>query len=73
MEQQYRYVTAQGLEKLPQAAAIREEVFVEEQGFHNEFDDIDRQAVHLVVMDGEAPAAAGRVEHLGRGAARCGM
>lgn len=61
MEQQYRYVTAQGLEKLPQAAAIREEVFVEEQGFHNEFDDIDRQAVHLVVMDGETPVAAGRV------------
>lgn len=61
MEKQYRYITAQELEKLPQAAAIRQEVFVEEQGFHNEFDDIDRQAIHILVMDGETPVAAGRV------------
>ena len=74
MEKKYHYITAQGLEKLPQAAAIREEVFVQEQGFHNEFDDIDKQAVHLVVMDRETPVAAGRayweddckVWHVGR-------
>lgn len=74
MEKQYHYITAQGLEGLPQAAAIRQEVFVEEQGFHNEFDEIDSQAVHLLVLEGETPVAAGRayrekdgsVWHVGR-------
>ena len=43
------------------AKRIREEVFVKEQGFHNEFDEIDDRAVHLVLyMDGE-PAATARM------------
>lgn len=74
MEQTYHIITAVGLENLPEAAAIRQEVFVEEQGFQNEFDDIDPSAVHLLVMEGETPVAVGRtfpdatgkIWHLGR-------
>lgn len=40
---------------------IREIVFIEEQGFINEFDEIDSEAIHvLVYADGE-PAATGRL------------
>ena len=28
---------------------VREEVFVKEQGFHNEFDDLDEMAVHITM------------------------
>lgn len=42
------------------ARRIREEVFVTEQGFSEEFDEIDKRAVHLVCyMEGE-PAAVCR-------------
>ncbi len=34
-----------------EAKSIREKVFVEEQGFENEFDDIDSICIHLVVFD----------------------
>jgi predicted GNAT family N-acyltransferase len=33
------------------AVSVREKVFVEEQGFKNEFDDIDNIAVHIVMFD----------------------
>ena len=37
---------------LPQEAIdIRQKVFVEEQGFQNEFDEIDKRATHFVVFD----------------------
>jgi len=36
------------------AMKVRKEVFVEEQGFHDEFDDIDNMADHyLLYVDGE--------------------
>lgn len=39
----------------PEAVSIRQTVFVAEQGFHNEFDDIDERALHLIVYaDGKA-------------------
>lgn len=41
-------------------AAIRREVFINEQGFKNEFDDIDEKAEHVVIYVGENPAATGR-------------
>ena len=46
------------LESLTEAAKqIREEVFVEEQGFQREFDETDSRAVHLVWYEaGEAAA-----------------
>ena len=50
----------QGLDQLPDAARIRREVFVQEQGFEHEFDEIDSSAIHVVAyVDGE-PAATGR-------------
>ena len=46
---------------LPQEARrIREEVFVREQGFENEFDETDQSASHLILYDGEMPVAVCR-------------
>lgn len=42
------------------AAALRKQVFMEEQGFEHEFDGIDEKAIHAVLyLDGE-PVATGR-------------
>ena len=43
------------------AALIRREVFIEEQGFINEFDEIDEKAVHILLYDNDTPAAVCRV------------
>lgn len=40
---------------------IRKKVFMEEQGFENEFDDIDNFAIHIVLYDKETPVATCRV------------
>ncbi|WP_304065105.1 hypothetical protein [Megamonas hypermegale] len=46
----------------PEAVSIRQTVFVEEQGFHNKFDDIDERALHLIVyVDGKAVAICGHL------------
>lgn len=42
------------------AAEIRRLVFIEEQGFSNEFDNVDKLAYHAVIFDGETPVACGR-------------
>lgn len=48
--------------KLPEEArSIRQAVFMEEQGFKNEFDDIDSTAIHAVGFIDGVPAATGRV------------
>lgn len=50
------------------AAALRTEVFVNEQRFCEEFDDIDKTALHMVLYDQNGqPAATGRLfeEHTG--------
>ena len=39
---------------------IREKVFVEEQGFKNEFDDIDQRSWHVVFLENKEPVATGR-------------
>lgn len=45
-----------------QAMEIRKKVFVDEQGFQNEFDDMDFLATHFVVLDdSDTPIATGRV------------
>ena len=47
---------------LPDSAReIREKVFISEQGFTQEFDDIDEAAVHLVMFDENVPAATCRI------------
>lgn len=43
-----------------EARRIRQEVFVKEQGFQNEFDEIDSVAKHLVLFDDEKPIACCR-------------
>ena len=46
---------------LPEDAAwIRRTVFVEEQGFADEFDGTDAVAAHIVLYDGERPVATCR-------------
>lgn len=67
---------AYGNELLPDTHGIREDVFVREQGFHNEFDEIDAVAWHTVIYDNGRPAATGRAFledgawHIGRVAVR---
>ena len=41
--------------------ALRTEVFIEEQGFENEFDEIDNRATHVLIYDGKTPVATGRL------------
>ena len=43
-----------------EAKQIRNEVFIEEQGFQIEFDDIDGKSEHIVLFDGERPVATCR-------------
>lgn len=45
-----------------EAKNIRKEVFTDEQGFENEFDDIDNMATHMVMYnENDEPIATGRV------------
>ena len=37
---------------LPKCAYIRKAVFMEEQGFQQEFDEIDDRAYHALILDG---------------------
>ncbi len=41
--------------------ALRKEVFMDEQGFENEFDDIDNKATHVLIYDAKTPVATGRL------------
>ncbi|BBF42672.1 acetyltransferase, GNAT family [Lachnospiraceae bacterium KM106-2] len=48
--------------QLPEEAKyIREEVFMKEQGFVDEFDEIDQIAKHLVIYEKEQPIATCRI------------
>lgn len=40
-----------------EAAKLRQEVFVDEQGFTDEFDEYDEKSAHLVMFDGDEPVA----------------
>ena len=44
-----------------EARAVREKVFMEEQGFSYDYDATDDIAVHLVLSDGDVPVAACRI------------
>ncbi len=48
---------------------VRKKVFVEEQGFDGEaeFDNIDEQAYHLLICEGENPIATARLFNDGQG------
>ena len=48
-------------EQLPEDAKyIRRKVFMEEQGFENEFDDIDSMCTHILIYNSEKPVATCR-------------
>ncbi|MGN0524213.1 MAG: GNAT family N-acetyltransferase [Eubacterium sp.] len=48
-------------DKLPdEAIMIRTKVFVDEQGFNEEFDSTDRHSRHIVIFNNKTPAAVGR-------------
>jgi len=53
---------------LADVMAVRDHVFVAEQGFapEDEFDLFDRQAMHVVVYEGERPIGTGRLYHDGK-------
>ncbi len=63
-----------GVEDISEAYAIREEVFVREQGFslENEKDEKDRFATHAILYNDDVPCATGRLYydegawHIGR-------
>lgn len=43
------------------AIYIRTEVFMKEQGFENEFDEIEEQCMHLVIYDKDTPIGTCRL------------
>lgn len=45
------------------AKMIRQSVFVDEQGFKNEFDEIDNKAFHIIIYIQNKPAATCRYFH----------
>lgn len=54
-------VTCHIYRQLPeQSKKIREQVFIQEQGFEHEFDQTDQQAVHTIVFVDEQAAGTGR-------------
>lgn len=46
---------------------LREDVFVKEQGFHNEFDDIDNDCYYALMKDNEIPVTMCRFYPTGDG------
>lgn len=56
----YTVKIERGLRNNPDAAALRTEVFVQEQGFKEEFDDNEDSAVHAVLYDGGEAVATAR-------------
>lgn len=44
-----------------EASRIRQKVFCQEQGFDDEFDDMDAIATHIVLFDADKPVATCRI------------
>lgn len=57
----YKVKIALGIENTTIAKDIRVSVFVNEQGFVDEFDDIDETAWHIEVWNNDQPIAVGRM------------
>ena len=55
------YKIFQGIDENSPAIDVRITVFTDEQGFHDEIDDIDRIACHVIAFDGEKAVATGRL------------
>ena len=56
-----RFNIVKGIENTSIAKDIRLTVFVDEQGFEDEFDEIDDIAWHIEVWDQDQPVAVGRM------------
>lgn len=56
-----RVKIVQGIENTTITKDIRVSVFVNEQGFSDEFDDIDETAWHIEVWENDQPVAVGRM------------
>lgn len=54
------------------AFSLRWKVFVEEQKFHDEADDYDQKAEHLVIYDADKPIGTGRTIDLENGSLKIG-
>ncbi len=69
-ETRYLFVSTSGLSE--DAARIRREVFMDEQGFEVEFDDLDAVSTHIVLYEDDVPVAVCRLNmdggdcHIGR-------
>ncbi len=55
------YKIFQGIDEKSPAIDVRIKVFTDEQGFHDEVDDIDKIAYHVIAFDGEKAVATGRL------------
>ncbi len=71
------YKITRGIKDCPDAKEIRQSIFVDEQHFKNEFDDIDARAYHVVAYNNKKPVATARFftdedenYHIGRIAVR---
>ncbi len=54
--------TIKDFDYLPDDALdLRKKVFVDEQGFCDEFDEIDKRAIHFVLYENESPIATCRI------------
>lgn len=60
-KQEYEFVWTQGKKGSDDAFFVRANVFVIEQGFKVEFDDLDKVSWHLTVYDREEPIGAARI------------
>ncbi len=58
---QYEFVWTKGKKGSDDAFFVRASVFVIEQGFQVEFDDLDKVSFHLTVYNNEEPIGAARI------------
>lgn len=56
-----KYKIFNKFEDAKNAKIIREKVFVEEQGFENEFDDLDERSLHLELYEDDKPIGCARM------------
>jgi predicted GNAT family N-acyltransferase len=69
---EFQYKLVSGQEQLAGAFQVRREVFVVEQAIDQkeEFDGLDDQALHIVVVDGQDTVATARVRFLSKSRAK---
>ena len=58
---EYQLSWTKGKKGSDDAFYVRATVFVVEQGFQVEFDDLDKECWHLTIYDGEEPIGAARI------------